>query len=250
MWKKNIFIFLLFIFWLSFLSAENQNKQQNDIIKIKVQNNWQTQYITLTEEDIKELEKEKGFLKILESIYKNNKKIFIWIIADKKLQEKLYADPINLNISTRSFYVNSLKNQFFFWTFLEKSEALAFLNLLKEWKPLIITLETDKKIVIFKLKSDNFLKNKKIKYEYLFKLIQNKDWSYQLKEVKFNNTDKPIFKITTETKNYIEKKVKIIPGILWYTSTWQIIIFAVVLVILIWTVIFWYLYKNIRKINV
>jgi len=227
----------------------NLTKKNKNIVINKKDKNWNIiKTITLSPKEIKNLEKEKGYLKILESIYKDNKKIFIWIIANKKLSEKLQWDPITLNISTRNFYVNSPKNQFLFWMFLEKTEALNFLSDLKKKKTITISIESDKKIIKFNISTNKILDNK-VKYEYLFKLNENKKKDYSLIEIKTNNTEKGMFTITTKTNNYIVKKIKVIPWVLWYSSTWQVILFAIIIVIIFWTIIFWYLYNNMKKIK-
>lgn len=260
--KNHIFkLWLVIFFWilsnLLFLTSfaantNNINKTTNNktITLDKKDNQWNIIWtVKLTPQDIKNLEKEEWFLKILWSIYKNNKRIFIWIITDKKIQNRLYADPINLNISSRTFYVNSGKNQFLFWAFLEKSEALNFLTNLKKWLPIIVNIESDNKVIHFTITPENFLKNKNIKYEYLFKLKKNGNKWFSLKEIITNNTDKKLFKITNSVTDYIQKKEKVVPWILWYSNTWQIILFAIMIVILIWTIIFWYLYNNFRKVK-
>jgi len=222
--------------------------EDNNKIIIKEENNWQEKTITLTPEEIKDLEKQRWFLKLLESIYKKNQRIFIGIIMDKKLQEELYANLVTVNFSSRDFFINSTKNQFAFNTFLGKSEALDFLSKLKDWKPIVITINGSDKQIINTITAKDFLKDRKINYQYLFKLIKNSNWSYELKEIKinpWNNND--IFNIKTETKNYIVQKIKIVPGVLGYSSIRQIILMAIVIVIVIWTAVYWYIFNNIKK---
>lgn len=249
------FVMFVLSLWSGYVSAENtqnnqiSSKSKNIVIQEKGKDGNVTQTITLSPKEIKQLEKEKWFLKILGSIYKDNKKIFFWIISDKNIQKQYYADPIQVNFSSRNFYVNSTKNQFFYGAFLQKSEALSFLSDLKKWTELTIKLEGDKKVTIFNITPKNFLQNKNIKYEYIFKLIKGPKGELELKEVNTTNEWKPLFNISSSTTNYITKQTKIIPWLLWYSNTWQIILFAIIIVILIWTIIFWYLYKNLKKNN-
>jgi len=188
-------------------------------------------------------EKWKKILQLLNLIDKKDKKIFFWITMDKDLQKKWYAIKVTTNFTTDNLYINNPSQNFAVSKYLNKTETTKLINLILENKPVIIKLQTPEWIYKINWKiNKNSLNTDNFRFDYILH-INKKENKLVIKDSYTQNIKN--FTYSIKPYNFVETKV--IPGILWYSNTWQLVIAMFFIWFLVSWLIIWWFYKHLKQ---
>lgn len=246
-------------------NTQKEEKKENDtdeMVKEWYISAEEGEKLKLTKEELSDLNKNIWHIKLVEEIFKQQKRPLININIDKEIQEELLGSRVALSFSNREYFISSSQN---IVILLENIEFLNFLkwaaNFSDEPLSMRISIYTEKWIINidytpFKGKDVSNLGGNTLYSFYLF--IKKVNGEYVVNEIDINNTAThtndgyTMWKdnVKTETVPYLEDVEKKIPGFGWFTSTWQLFLVVLLPIDIVLTIlIFGFFFKKLNKSN-